>query len=422
MKLKTKIYLDNLFGFPAVFSINLISKLLLLLKHRKEPDYSNVKRIAVCKFMGMGSIIQSTPLLMTIRRRFPETEIIFITLPKNVSLLGTFPFVDKILTINDRSALGLITSILKFLFYIWMNQIDILIDLEVHSYFSRILTALSFSKYKIGFYKKESNIQLGIYSKMAFYNAKAPVHRIYLQTAHFLYCKEYIADLYDWKCITNGLQVTSIFQSRGLASPLKEYIIINPNASDLRIERRWASVNYIGLIQRIICDYPEINIVLTGAQKEVQYVNSIYNGIKEEFRSRVVNSSGELALQDLIALINGCILMITNDSGPMHIAFALRKNTIALFGPCAPLDYGINSNVYSVYKNLYCSPCVHHFAISPCNGENKCMKLISNDEVMKCVSKILGSNTKCSSPHSNERILYDSIEDGLVFGIVERKS
>ncbi|MGE5412412.1 MAG: glycosyltransferase family 9 protein [Clostridiales bacterium] len=420
MKLKTKIYLDNLFGSPAVSFLNLISKMLLFLNRRKEQANWSIKRIAVCKFMGMGSIIQSTPLLMTLRNRYPNAEIMFITLPKNIRLLSTFPFIDKILIIDDSSFRVLFFSFLKLLFKQWVNQTDILIDLEVHSHFSTILTALSFPKYKFGFYKKESNIQLGVYSKMAFYNTKAPLHKIYLQISQFLNCKGIVENLYDWNGLNKELSTSRIPESPGLNVHDKGYLVINPNASDLRIERRWSSVNYIELIDRILCNFSDIRVVLTGSSEESRYVEMINKGIKEEHQSKVVNASGMLTLSELILLISGCKIMITNDSGPMHIAFALRKNTIALFGPCPPQDCTTNTNVYYIYKNLYCSPCVHHFAISPCRGDNKCMKMISTDEVMKAVGEIMEGKTTWGYGNSNDRIIYRSTENGAALGISER--
>ncbi|MGE5499024.1 MAG: glycosyltransferase family 9 protein [Syntrophothermus sp.] len=422
MKLKTKIYLDNLFGPPAVFFLDMISKMLFYLNHKKEQNYLIIRRIAVCKFYGMGSIIQSTPLLMTLRNRYPKAEIVFITLPKNAGLLSTFPFIDKIQVVDDRSFLFLSGSLLKLLFKQWATKTDVLIDLEVHSHFSRILTFLCFPKYKFGFYKRKADIHLGIYTKMVFFNTKAPLPKIYLQTSLFLDCKNTIEDLYDWSGLTKELPTSGMQRLSGQNIPEIEYFVINPNASDLRIERMWDPVNYIDLIDRILCNYPDVRIVLTGSQEESQYVEKLYNGIKDEHRSKVVNSSGKLTLKELIVLISGCKIMVANDSGPMHIAIALRKNIVALFGPCPPQDYTTYPNVYSIYKNLYCSPCVHHFAVSPCKGDNKCMKMISTAEVMKAVCEIMDGNSAPGRDKLNNRIIYKSDEVTLALGIAERSS
>lgn len=372
--------------------------------------------------MGMGSIIQSTPLLMTLRNNFPKAEITFITVPKNYPLLSIFPFIDRIVLVNDKSAIELIITTLKSLFQLWINRTDVFIDLEIYSYISTIFTVLSFPKYKIGFYRKESRIQLGVYSKMIYFNTKAPVKNIYLQAAYLLNCKTKVVELYDYKNLfENGLNTFSAKLGE-LVELHKKYIVINPNASDLRIERKWALDNFSELINIIMQTYPDEQIVLTGSEDEKDYVEKLYNGIKKEYHSRVINSSGKLTLNELIAVIRNSRLMITNDSGPMHIAFALKKETIALFGPCSPIEYMTQKNVCFVYKNIYCSPCVHHFSISPCNGDNQCMKLIQTNEVMEILNKIYNNEIKWNSDSFGNGILYNLTSTEKPFGIVDRKT
>lgn len=389
-----------MFGNPTVFCLNIISLFFQLFKKENELDTSKIKRITVSKFMGMGSILQSTPLLMTLRDNFPGVEITFITSPKNYPLVETFTFVDKIITMNDKSLIILVIQFIRTVINQWIKRTDIFIDLEVYSYFSKILTVICFPRYKFGFYKKESGIQLGIYSKMIYFNTKAPVYKIYLQAAYFLKCNNKYDELYDWKSI-----YPKEIALHKLNKQDEKYIVINPNASDLRIERRWGTDNFIELINKILCDYPEKKIVLTGSREEKAYVEKIFNGIRDEHRDKVLNSAGELMLKELIHLIKGCSLMITNDSGPMHIAFALKKKTIALFGPCSPEEYSTYQNVHFIYKNIYCSPCVHYFIISPCNGDNQCMKLITTDEVLQIVKKAITEEIEFGQNHFRSGIL-----------------
>lgn len=421
MKLKSKIYIDKLLGIPSVFFLNNISIFLQLFRKKKAAVHLKVKRIVICKLMGMGSIIQSTPLLMTLRANHPQAEITFITSPRNCSLLQTFPFIDKIVIINDKSLLSLISTSLKASLIQWFRRTDIFIDLEIYSFFTKILTLLSLPRYKLGFYKKESAVQLGIYTKMIYFNTKAPVFKMYLQAANILRCKNIINELYDWKAVLKNLNGSYLIKSFFHRDADKEYIVINPNASDLRIERRWGAENFIQLINKILSDYPAKRIILTGSKEEKDYVQSIYKKIKITLKDKVLNTSGELTFTELVTLINGSSLMITNDSGPMHIAFALKKKTVALFGPCSPEEYSTYENVYFIYKNIYCSPCVHHFSISPCNGNNQCMKMISVDEVAEIAGKIFKNEFIRNGNHSGNGIIYKSIIEGAPFGISERK-
>ena len=128
---------------------------------------------------------------------------------------------------------------------------------------------------------------------------------------------------------------------------------------------------------------------MTGSSEERKYIAEIFNNILEKHRGRIINTSGQLELTDLIRLIDQSRLMITNDSGPMHIAFALGKMTIALFGPCSPVMYNNQQNVEFVYNKIHCSPCVHDYLVSPCGGDNQCMKLINVSEVIEKVKRIM---------------------------------
>jgi ADP-heptose:LPS heptosyltransferase len=420
MKLKSKIYIDKLIGIPSVFLLNNVSIFLQLFRRKKTADKLKLKKIVVCKLMGMGSIIQSSPLLMTLKTNFPKADITFITSPRNLSLLETFPFINRIIIIDDKSPASFISSSLKAVLIQWFRRTDVFIDLEIYSFFTKILTLLSFPKFKLGFYKKESAIQLGIYTKMIYFNTKAPVFKMYLQAAYILQCKKIINELYDWKTVLKSFNGSYLVKSFFHRDVNKEYIVINPNASDLRIERRWGAENYIELINKILCDYPGQRIILTGSKEEKKYVQRIYQGIKINLKEKVLNTAGELTFTELVSLINGSSLMITNDSGPMHIAFALRKKTVALFGPCSPEEYNTYHNTYFIYKNIYCSPCVHHFSISPCNGNNQCMKMIGVEEVSGIAEKIISNEFTWNGNRSGNGIIYKSLIEEIPFGISGR--
>ena len=388
MILRSKINIDKILGFPLVLILNFIC---LLFRRKNVPDKVVIKNILICKFMGMGSIIQRTPLMMTLKQNHPNAEITFLTVEKNYELLRSFPFVDEILTIEENSVLRLMLTTLHAFFYLLAKKIDVFIDLEIHSFFSKLFVPLSLAKRRIGFFKKGSKILSGIYSDVLSFNKSAPIKNVYLEIAALLGCKLMIEDLFNYINILQG-DKNSLNQNLWQNLNNEDYIVINPNASELRIERRWSAEDYIHLINQIMDLYPGINVVLTGSSDEKKYVAGICNGILEKHRGRIINTSGKLGLTDLIKLIGQSRFMITNDSGPMHIAFALEKMTIALFWPCSPIMYNNQKNVEFVYKKIHCSPCVHDYLVSPCRGDNQCMKLIKVAEVIEKVKRIVEKN------------------------------
>jgi hypothetical protein len=107
-------------------------------------------------------------------------------------------------------------------------------------------------------------------------------------------------------------------------------------------------------------------------------------------REQVHNLAGEISLGALFALIDQALCVITNDTGPMHVAWALATPSVCLFGPGDPNHYGWDgADVEILYKRLYCSPCLYEVDVPPCQGNNVCMQRISVDEVMEAVDRIL---------------------------------
>ena len=109
---------------------------------------------------------------------------------------------------------------------------------------------------------------------------------------------------------------------------------------------------------------------------------------------RLVNLAGELSLGGLFALLEGARCVVTNDTGPMHMAWALGAPTVALFGPVDPVHYGMVGDRFRVLKkSVYCSPCVHEVDEPPCMGNNVCMQRIAAVEVLEAVENLLGTPT-----------------------------
>lgn len=411
MKLKTKILTDKFIGLPIVYVLNILARLLGFFLRIDHSLNKPIKRIAICKFVGMGSVIQSTPLLKTLRKKFPDAEIIFITNTSNLTLFKYIDDVNSVFCITDKNIATLILSNVKLLFKLWKRKPDIYIDLEIYSNYSSIIATMSLAKNRFGFFKDDKTYRKGMYTHMMFFNIKSPISQTYLQFARLLGC----IDVYSEVIINASKKDSSLIKM--IAEILnidltKKYILINPNASDLRLERRWSTKNFIDLTNMLASVYPDFNFIFIGGNNEMQYVGEIKKSISNN--TTVFDSSGKLNLDELISLIANAQLLITNDTGPMHLAFALNTKTVSLFGPCSPQQYGGAKNTISIYKNVYCSPCVHDFIIPPCKGNNECMKRIKTSEVLEAVSKALNNQFINNSTSSIEYLSSNENTLGLV--------
>jgi len=398
MNIKTQLWIDNHLVKPFVSTTNILVRLvgfLLKIDHNLDKNFNT---IAVCKYKGLGSIVQATALLQSLRASYPNAKIVFISTKANAPLLNKISCIDKVFLLNDSSAIKIMSSYPSFIFQLIKLKIGVFIDLEIYSNFSSLTTTLSLARNRIGFYLRSSHYRMGIYTHMMYYNTRVPIMQTYLQMARLLKAKNIIEHLYPLKSAIQPFIAGN-------------YFVINPNASDLRVERRWPLENFRVLILELRQNYPNKKLVLIGAAAEINYVNELAKNFNDEF---IINTAGKTNLDELISIIENAEMLITNDTGPMHLAAACGVKTVALFGPCSPDQYGAIENVIPVYQNLYCSPCVHEFDTPPCFGDNQCMKKI---QVKRVVDAMKGQINNL-----NEKPNYVSYDDENVLGYVKRRN
>jgi heptosyltransferase-2 len=153
---------------------------------------------------------------------------------------------------------------------------------------------------------------------------------------------------------------------------------INPGAA-YGSAKCWPKENFRQLAEKILED-TDATIVFFGDSKNANLVREICRGLP----SRVIDLSGATSVRQLMSLISLCNLVVTNDSGPMHIASALKVKVLALFGSTdSALTGPYNDEDEVICKKVPCSPCFKRV----CPIDFPCMKLISVDEVLKSVKK-----------------------------------
>src|SRR3954465_13989710 len=103
MKTKTKIKIDRLAGLPLAWLLNGMARVLGKLMRRDHSiGVGNVKTIVISKYLGMGSILQASPMIRSIRAAFPEARLIFLTGQSCRRMVERLEHIDTIITVDDR--------------------------------------------------------------------------------------------------------------------------------------------------------------------------------------------------------------------------------------------------------------------------------------------------------------------------------
>jgi len=341
---------------------------------RKKEEEQNQRRILIVKPSSLGDIIHSLPVLWALRKTYPDAYIGWVVKDVWQDLLADNPLIDHLIILKKGLG-GIISAIretrsLKF---------DTAIDLQ-GLFRSGIITFFSGAKTRTGFSNARELAPI-------FYNNKVIVpqghiHAVdrYMMTVSnppLLNFPLYIA-IEDAEWAKEFLMENNLYNKRPL-------IAINPSAR--WVKKRWPAASFSALINQLINEL-KAGIIIVGSKEDIPIAEEINSHVNE----RIAIATGKTSLKRLPALLANVNLLVTNDSGPMHIAAAIGTPVVALFGPTDHRltgPYGSGHVVIS--KDMDCKPCLRR----PCkHGKPLCMEMIAVEDVANAVKKILARQSK----------------------------
>jgi heptosyltransferase-1 len=329
------------------------------------------KKILVVKPSSLGDVVHSLPFLNALKERFPKTEIHWVIAKGFEDLLTGHTMVKKIWVINKDmwkklsqipSSFNEIRTLLRKL---RKEKYDIVIDLQ-GLLRSGVITVATGSPVRIGFEEAREGSRL-------FYTYKVEggkdIHAVdrYLKIAAFLGC-----DI-TGVCFPLPLYAESSLVTR-YALPSEDYAIMVPGARWRT--KRWSPENFGELASLL-----PIKTVIVGGKGD----KSIAKEILASSGGKSVSLVGKTDLKGLIEIIRGASFMVSNDSGPMHIAAGLGIPVFAIFGPTDPIRTGPYGKGHTVIrKDISCAPCFK----KKCDNM-KCMKGLSVEKVYEVIKRKL---------------------------------
>jgi ADP-heptose:LPS heptosyltransferase len=395
MTFRQRILLDRLVATPLSVACNFLVRLLgrvLDRDHSTAPQHT--REVVVAKLVGMGSVLQATPLLRALKATYPQARLTFLTLKGNRGLLERLDGVDEVLCLDDSAALPMLQSTARALAALAARRVDHYFDLEVYSGFACLLSIFSLARNRLGFYRHSNRFKRGTYTHLVYFNTRVPVRRLYLQLGRVAGVGKDAPDQLGTIRVTPEDRASLREKLTRFGHPDgAPYLLVNPNASDLLIERRWPAAFMAEALARLAASGRRI--VTMGAPSEAEYVAGICARVAPESRARIVDTAGRLTLGEVFALIQSAACVLTNDTGPMHMAFAFQRPTVCLVGPADPVHYSLEQpGVVTLYAAVPCSPCVNEVDEPPCHGNNVCMQRLTPDFVVGTVERVLRGEEK----------------------------
>jgi len=400
--------IDHWVGVPLCAIVSPVIALIDGVKNIFNRGLEAPKKLLFIELSEMGSAILVDPAMRNAQAR--GAEIFFLIFKSNrasLTLLNTVK-PENIFTIDSSSLGGLIKDTLLFLLLARKHRIDTVIDLELFSRFTALLTGMCGARRRVGYhiFHGEGLWRGFMLTRKVHYNPHIHITKNFISLIHAAFAQNIEVPFSKIEIPDSEVRLEQAIINPSALEKVRErieklakeanihyvpgknrLILINPNASDLLPQRRWAQQRFSELIQAIHQKYPEDLILITGSPAEFEYVEKVRAVANVK---NALNFAGQVSFAELPPLYTLSDVMVTHDSGPGHFSAVTPLRTVVLFGPETPALYGSVGNSIAITANLACSPCVSaaNHRKTPCH-DNVCMQAITVPQVLDKVIKQL---------------------------------
>ncbi len=346
---------------------------------------NNNPNILVIKLSAIGDVVHSLPLLEVLRERFPLARIDWLVEEDASGIVDGHPFIDELLIFPRKSwlrrfarkgeCISVGREVARFIRGLKNRRYDIVIDLQ-GLLKSGILTFFAKGKRKIALNNGREGSALFAHERVAIPNTEMHALERYLCIARHLGVKNPRWEGYIPIYESDKAYIDSLLENLDVGRTL---VAVNPMA---KWETKLWGLSRFASLADLINEKLAAGVIFTGSDADRDAIGAI----QSEMKTEALNLAGRTTLKQLAYLYQRCAVVISTDTGPMHIAASMGSPiVVALFGPTSPLrtgPYGGGQRV--VRAGVACSPCFK----KRCN-DMRCMRQITVDMVYEAVKKVL---------------------------------
>jgi len=342
------------------------------------------RRLLVTRTDRLGDVVLSTPVLKSLRVAFPEARITACVSAETREIVEGNPYLDEVIVYDKhgrdksfwgtiRFALGLVPKRFDAVIHLHpthrVHWVSFLAGIPVRIGYRRksgwLLThALADRKHEGLKHEAEYNFDL-----LRFLGIQAPPK---LELCFPL--KKEADDSFHELCAFRGF------------SPQREpYAVIHPSASC--VSKRWMPERFAAVADRLAAEHG-VRIVLVAGEDGAAHADEVARAMRQP----VLNFAGQLSVAELAALLGRCRCLLSNDSGPVHLAAAVGTPVVDLFGRnqagLSPQRWGpLGDGHVILHKEVGCVTCLAH----NCDIGFLCLTSLSVEEVYRAVVTVLGA-------------------------------
>ncbi len=357
-------------------------------------ERNNIKRIVVRGTNWVGDAVMTIPALRELRQLFPDARITLATRTWAQELFAEADFLDNVL-VYDRLGLGSVFGQVRE----WRARNYDLAVLFQNAFEAALIPALARVPYRIGYATESRSFLLthplplpewrsSKHEVFYYLNIVAALERILSGKERRL--EDYQPDI--------GMQLSNqrrsagadLLASRGVNRD-RPVVALCPGSINSRA-KRWPAERFATLADLLV--EAGSQVVLIGSTGELE----VSNQVVEHMRHQPIVLTGSTTLSEAVEILATTDLLITNDTGPAHIAAALGRPTLVIFGPTNPVTtQPFSSNAEVVRHPPDCAPCM----LRDCPIDHRCMTAITPEELFSRAQAILSSRPNMLNSRSH---------------------
>jgi ADP-heptose:LPS heptosyltransferase len=381
----------------------LICRALSLFAGKREPA-GMPQRILIILLSEMGSLVLGCSMFRRIREKYPQASIHAMVFEKNREILDLLEVIppENVMTLGEGSLGGLVSDSLAAIRKMRELRFDVVIDCELFARVSSIFSFFSGAPLRVGFHRHTME---GLYrgdfiNRPVLYNPYRHISDQFLALVDAIESSSVPKNKFT-SCADVPKEAPKLSLKSGELEAMekrllgdfpavtgKKLVLLYPSGGILPI-RAWPLEYFCRTAKDLIDRGHAVAVIGLPGDKELA------RAIQEHSRSpSCIDLTGYTkTIRELLVLFHISSLLITNDGGPGQFAVMTPIRSILFFGPETPELYGPNSTGTKVFfSGISCSPCLtaYNHRNSPCDGDNRCLKVITPESVLECALGMLG--------------------------------
>ena len=320
----------------------------------------------------LGDAILSVPAMKAVRERVPKAESTLLVRPGVAGLFHSAPFIDEVWTRPRPGAIEWIRTAREMR----RRGFDLALLLP-NSFESALTVYLGGVRDRIGYATDTREWLLNRSVRLP----RGKPHQVdyYLNLVDAAFGSGAHPDIEIAPTKEESASARKLLTSAGV-DPSAGFIVINPGAA-FGSAKRWFENRFAEVADRL-ADEMGSQVVMIGSDSE----RPIAEKIRESMKMPAVVLSGETDLETLVGVLALASVMVTNDSGPMHMAAALGVSTVAVFGSTdADVTSPVGPHTRLIRHEVACSPCL----LRECPIDHRCMDAVTADEVVEAARRLV---------------------------------